>query len=109
MLTNTRRINSCFHRHPHPQPLGQRLLRIQHDSHRNPLHDFREVAGRVVRLDRSKSHTSGRSNTLDAAAQGFTTKGIHMHLYTLPRVHVRQLGFLKIGDHIGLPQRHHRQ
>ncbi|MNP42994.1 hypothetical protein D3C76_1367890 [compost metagenome] len=43
------------------------------------------------------------------AAQWLAGEAVDADFYRLPRAHVGQLGFLEIGHHIGLLQRHHSQ
>ena len=82
-------------------------MAIQHDLHRDTLHDLGEVAGRVVRRQQGEFEAAGWRNAVHAAVDPGTRQAVHVDADRLAGAHVDQLCLLVVCHHIGRVQRDH--
>src|SRR5579875_2690549 len=75
-----------------------RALWIKHDLDRNPLHDLREIAGRIVRRQESEFIPRAGSETVHMSIKRVLWKRIDLHFNPLTRAHIMKLGFLEVSD-----------
>ena len=86
--------------------LGQ-LLRIQLDAHRHALHDLDPVAAGVLRRQQRERAAGAEAEAGDLAVVfDIAAVEVGMHFDRLADAHLGQLGFLEVGFHPDLFQRH---
>ena len=78
------------------------------DAHRDPLDDLGEVAGRVVRRQQRELRAGGRGDRRHHALDHLAVERVDGDIDLLPRLDVRELGFLEVGVDIGSVERHER-
>ena len=82
---------------------------VEHDLHRNALHDLGEVAGGVVRRQQRELLAAGRRDAVDhGRARSWPGKVSTVDVDRLARPHVGKLGLLVVGDDVDRAQRHDR-
>ena len=95
-------------RHAGAQLAGEPLAGVEHDLHRDALHDLGEVAGRVVGRQQREFLAARRRDAVDMAVEGHAGKGVDRDSDRLAGMDIGELRLLVVGDDIGRRQRHHR-
>ena len=70
--------------------------RIEHDLHRNPLHDLHVIAGGILGRQQAETGAAGAGNAIDLALVAFSV-GIDFDRDPLADFHIAKLGFLEVG------------
>src|SRR5882724_1302924 len=102
------RHNRCFHVHPRPQHRAILLNRIEHDLHRNPLHNLHVISRRVFRRQQTQHCARRPCNRVHMPVQRFSVR-IHFYFRFLSRLHLLQLRLFEIRRHPNVLQRHDNQ
>src|SRR5690242_7232651 len=91
------RVDMYGHRHAGTQRTigAQSLLHLE--SNRNALHDFREIARRVVRRQQRELGTRRGAHAFHAGDRRPALIGIHLDLRRLAHANFRELRFLEVG------------
>src|SRR5215469_15589377 len=100
-------INLRNHRHARPQTMILVLAGIDIDAHRNALHDFHVIAGRIFRREQAETGARSPPYALHFSVV-LAAISIHAERHLLPRLHAAQLGFFEIGSHPKIVHRHQR-
>src|SRR5438270_1122716 len=79
---------------------------VQMNAHRDTLHHFREVAGRVVRRQQRELRPGGRRQALDVAAEMHPLVRIYRDVGGITGRHVSRLGLLEIRRDPYVLERH---
>src|SRR6266436_4813542 len=99
-------LNVRHDRHSRQQALQQRLVLVELDPDRNALDHFGEIAGGVIGRQQRELRAAGGRDPLDAAMQLLVRKAVDRDVDGLAGLDPRELGFLVIGHHIDVRQRH---
>ena len=101
--------DACDYRQPGSQSRHGCLAGIQDDFHGYTLHDFCEVAGRIVRRQQRELRAAGGSDLIDLSLKNHSGKGIHADGRWIPHVHMAYLRFFVVGlnPNIALNERDH--
>ena len=73
------------------------LTLIEDNLHRNPLHHFDVVAGRILRRQQAEFRARGGRNAVDVRVEDPAAIGVDRDGGGLARMHIRQLGLFEIG------------
>ena len=69
-------MNRHHRRETGTQPALQRMVRIEHNLHRDSLDDLGEVTGRVVRRQKGKLRSAGGGDLCHFPVQHYSGKGV---------------------------------
>src|SRR5450830_2008838 len=75
----------------------QRVIRGKREFHRNPLYDFGEVAGGIVRRQQAELRPGGGEQAVDPRLDRRIAISVERQLGLLPWLHMADLGFLEVG------------
>jgi hypothetical protein len=82
--------------------------RIEHDFHRDALHNFYVIAGGVLRRQQTQHRTGGPGNRINVAGKGLAV-GVDVDFCLLASLHLTKLRFLKICGNPNILQRDDHQ
>ncbi len=75
----------------------QRIVRGEGQFYRNPLYDFGEVAGGIVRRQQAELRARSGKQAVDSRIDWHVAVGVKDQFGFLAGLHVTNLGFLEIG------------
>ena len=93
-------VDAGLDRHARTKIARALALGVERDLHRNALHDFGEVARRVVGRQERESLAARRRHAVDMAVEDAARKHVHLDRRGLAALHVGELRFLVVRDHI---------
>src|SRR6185437_5000490 len=99
-------INPGDDGHSRQQAIEQCLVLVECDTNRDALHDLGEIAGRVIRRQQGRLRATRRRDALDAPAQRLLRETVDRDFDRLARLHMGELRFLVVRDHMDVRQRH---
>ena len=85
-------------------------VQIENDLNRNTLHDFCEIARRIVWRKQAIDGACSPLKTVNFATEFLIPDCIYRDFYVLPRLDAAKLRLFKIGNHpnVGFNDRHDR-
>src|SRR3954463_11966490 len=84
-----------FSRHPRTQKVIFVLVRIEHDAHRNTLHDFHVISRRIFWGKEAEARTAGAADS-EHLTLVIAAGGIDFDINGLSRLHIAKLGLFEI-------------
>ena len=98
-------VDRRLDRHSGPHQGSKRRVLVEDDLHRDALHDFGEVAGRVVGRQERKGASGSRRPAVHMAGEREIGKGVDGDAGRLAKPDVGHLGLLVVRDHPDVRQR----
>src|SRR3954464_292362 len=97
-----------FRRHAWTQKVIFVLVRIEHDAHRNALHDLHVISRRIFWGKEAEARAASASDS-EHLTLVLPASGIDFDINGLPRFHIAKLGLFEIRSDPNIRNIHQRQ